>query len=284
MTFEFLIACRATPETNLHEILKGLLSEALENSQDEFDEDSIDQMIHIGHRRSGDEVVDDGGKTTRHSILGLTLELPEMDSAEAVVKHFARSLSEPDPIFHAVRFEDPLFQNELARHATDIFALEMKLRRVLSFIYLHAYQTQEATYDLLKDEQARPVTPQLGQQQMESQIENQFFHLIFSQYINLNNRPQPGLDDLRSLIRDSEQYDALREELLRSPIADEQDANLLSDLQELMDPIEQMRNCVAHYRRPSGRIIQNYSTTRPLLEERLNEYLAGLEQSGNSDR
>ena len=282
MTFEFLIACRATSEADLYEILKGLLSEALENSQNEFEEDSMNQMIRIGHRRYGDEAVDDDGKTTRHAILGLTLELPEMDSVEAVVNDFAKSLSEPGPIFHVVRFEDPLLQNELARHATEIFALEMKLRRVLSFIYLHAYQKEEDTYNLLKEEQTKPVTQASISQQMKSATENQFFHITFSQYINLNNRPQLKLENLRSLIRDSENYDVLRSELLRSPIITEKDSDFLSDLQELMEPIEKMRNCVAHNRRPSRGIIENYLATLPNLKARLNDYLTGLEHPGDS--
>ena len=277
MTFEFLIGCRAAAETDFYEILKGLLSEALENSQDEFEEDSIEQMIRIGHRRNGEEALEDGGERIRHTILGLTLELPEMDSTQAVLEHFARSLSEPGPIFHVVRFEDPLLQNELARYAAEIFALEMKLRRVLSFIYLHAYQRDEDTYDLLREEQSKPVTPQLTQQQMQDVKENQFFHLLFSYYVNLNKRQEPDLNNLRKLIRDSEQYDTLRGELLRSPIVNEQDSSLLSDLKELMEPVEQMRNSVAHNRRPSRRTMENYSTTRPRLDNRLNEYLASLE-------
>lgn len=282
MTFEFLIACRATSEADLYEILKGLLSEALENSQNEFEEDSMNHMIRIGHRRYGDEAVDDDGKTTRHAILGLTLDLPEMDSVEAVANDFAKSLSESDPIFHAVRFEDPLLQDELARHATEIFALEMKLRRVLSFIYLHAYQREEDAYNLLEEEETKPVTPKLESKQMMSATENQFFHMTFRQYINLNNRSQPKLENLRDLIRDSENYDVLRSELLRSPIITEEDSDLLSDLKELMEPIEKMRNCVAHNRRPSRVIIDNYLTTLPRLEARLNGYLSGLEHPGDS--
>ena len=277
MTFEFLIASRASSDSDFHEILKGLFSEALENSQDEFDEDSIGQMVRIRHCRSGDTVVADSGVTIQHAILGLVLELPEMDSVEAVVGHFVRSLLEPDSIFHALRFEDPLLQDQLARYASEIFALEMKLRRVLSFIYLHVYQRDEDTYNLLQEEQTKPLGAQPTQQQMQNASENQFFHLLFSQYINLNRRQEPDLNDLRKLIRDSEQYNTLRGELLRSPITNERDANLLSDLKELMEPIEQLRNCVAHNRRPSRRVTQNYSNTRPRLEQRLNDYLGSLE-------
>ena len=150
-----------------------------------------------------------------------------------------------------MKFEDPLVQDELAQRAAEIFALEMKLRRVLSFIYLYAYQGGNP-YNLLKEEQTRPMTQSLEPEHMMSVTENQFFHLTFGQYINLNNRQQPSLDDLRNMIRDAERYDALRDELLRTPIDNEADINLINDLKELMDPIEQMRNCVAHNEGPAA--------------------------------
>ena len=40
-----------------------------------------------------------------------------------------------------------------------------------------------------------------------------------------------------------------------------------------MDSIEAMRNCIAHNRRPSKRIVENYQNTRPLLDMMLDEYL-----------
>ena len=92
----------------------------------------------------------------------------------------------------------------------------------------------------------------------------------------MNNRQQPGLHEVLSMIRDLGQYDVLREELMRQPISDELDIDLLNELKALMNPIEQMRNCGAHNRRPSGEIRQNYSRTLSLLEQRLDEYLASL--------
>ena len=118
---------------------------------------------------------------------------------------------------------------------------------------------------------------------MKESVENQFFHITFSQYINLNKRRQPRLDDIIQMISNSEQYDSLREELVRklvrNPIENEYDTDLISDLKMLMDPIEQMRNCVAHNRKPTKRIKENYSITRPRLEERLDRYLADFEVS-----
>lgn len=277
MTFEFLIACHITSETDVHKILTELLFEALEANQDEFDEDSIDRMIQISHRRPGDEFVDDDGETMRHTLFGFTLELPEIGSAESVVDDFAKSLSASAPIFHAVKFEDTLFKDELAQLAAEIFALEMKLRRVLSFIYLHAYQREDTPYDLLKDDQISPMTKESNKEYMESVTENQFFHMTFSDYVSLNQRRQLQVPNILHIIRDSERYDVLRDELMRIPIDNEEDNELLNDLKRLMDPIERMRNCVAHNRKPSRRNRQSYPQARSDLENRLDSYLVGLE-------
>ena len=141
MIFNFLIACRPASDTNIQQILMDLLTEVLENNSYVFEEDAIADMIQFHHERFGGEIIDDDGVTTQHKLIGFALELPdEIESTREVVDEFAASLPDTPPIFHVVKFEDPLLQAELAGYAEEIFALEMKLRRVLSIIYLHAYQ------------------------------------------------------------------------------------------------------------------------------------------------
>lgn len=139
MIFEFLIACRMTGETDIGNLLTQLLADAIDyNSQDEFEENEINAMVRITHERTSAKADDDSAQTDQRSLIGFNLELPEMSSVEATVNHFANSLLDSGPIFHAVKFEDPLLKDELAERSVEIFRLEMKLRRVLSFIYLHA--------------------------------------------------------------------------------------------------------------------------------------------------
>lgn len=274
MTFEFLIACRHEPDMNIQKILTDLFAEVLENNSYVFEEDDITDMIQFRHERSGDEITDDG-VTNYHKLIGFALELPdEIESLRNVVDEFAASLPDTPPIFHVVKFEDPLLQAELAGYAKEIFALEMKLRRVLSIIYLHAYQDKESTFDLLCDETVNPsgqAKPEM--EQMKSATENQFFHLTFSQYKNLNQRPELRLPDIMQSIRNTEKYDTLRAEILRVPIEHEEDAEFLAGLEKRMDTIEQMRNCVAHNRRPTRSINDSYPDARSQLEERLDQYL-----------
>ncbi len=274
MTFEFLIACHPALDTNIQQILTNLLSEALYNNSNLFDEDAIADMIEFRYERSGGEITDDGGITPHHHLIGFALELSdEIESIREVVDEFATSLPDTPPIFHVVKFEDPLLRSELAVYAKEIFALEMKLRRVLSIIYLNAYQGKDP-FNLLREETVKTIGRQT-QDQMKIATENQFFHLNFKQYINLNQRPKSKLTatDILELIHNTEEYDAFRAEILRVPVEHEEDAEFLASLKNLMDPIEQMRNCVAHNRRPTQRITDNYPTACLDLEKHLDEYL-----------
>ena len=276
MTFEFLVSYRATDGMDVYQVLRDLLSQALVNSQDEFEEDAVDHIMRTNHKRSGEEIEGDDGNAGRFTILGFALELPEMDTGDAVVDDFAKSLSGSDVILHSLRFEDPLLQKELAQRAAEIFSLEMKLRRVFSFIYLDAYQRQDP-YDLLREEQVDPVTPNLLKRDMVDATENQFFHITFRQYIGLNQRRElRQVPQVLNVLRDSESYDAFREEVTRRPIANERDAELLDDLQSIMNPIEQMRNCVAHNRRPKVEDRQDYLDKLPILQKRLDRFLKDL--------
>ena len=273
MTFEFIITCHATTGIDIQELLTEQLIEALETNGNEYDEDAVGQMIQLRHERRSDE-----GETAPQTIIGFTVELlGETESPREVIDSFASSLSGIDPILHTVKFEDPLLQDKLAEYAPKIFALEMKLRRVLSIIYLHAYPSGKP-YNLLKDEKVQPHAKETPTpNEMKEVNENQFFHLTFSQYINLNQRLPIRPADLLELINDFEQYDAFRAEIVRArdlySISNKDDANLLASLKRLMDSIEKIRNCVAHNRRPSPKLTTNYDTAIGELENQLDQYL-----------
>ncbi len=285
MTFEFLITYRNSAGTDIGQILCDLLSKVLEENDNEFEEDDVDRMLGFHLERSLEESTNENGDKERKLLIGFTLELPD-DTAQiqTVVEEFTSALHETGPITHAVKFEDQLLRKQLAQRAEEIFYLEMKLRRVLSLVYLHAHK-HEGSYDLLRDDAAQPMAKERPQpEHMKAAAENQFFHLTFSQYIGLNQRPEIKPPVLLKILRDSDTYDALREEIGRMPIEDKDDTDFLAGLSARMNSIEDMRNCVAHNRRPNKRVVENYENARPLLDELLDEYLArwecGLEGEG----
>lgn len=277
MIFEFLVAYQRTDDTEIVATVRDCLAKVLEDNLNEFDDEAVERMIIPRLERLGDYVVDEEGNPHCRAQLGFAIDLPEeTESARIVVDEFAEALNTA-PVLHLVIFDDPLIRADLARWADEIYALEMKLRRVLTLVYLHAYPDSDP-YDLLREESVQPMAKERPQaKQMQERAENQFFHLTFSQYVELNRRPEFKHADLLKLIRDKEAYESFREELVRVPVQDEDDAELLAGLKERMDAIEAMRNCCAHSRRPSKNVIENYGNVRPLLDQLLDGYLAQWE-------
>jgi hypothetical protein len=275
MMFEFLLSYRDTSSTEVRTILEEVLTRVLEDNFNEFSPDEVAQMIVFGHQRLGKEENDNAGNNYQNIVLGFSLELPEeTNEAQTVLDEFAQTLLDTISDSHLVKFEDSLLLADLTRWAEEIFHLEMKLRRVLTLIYLHADPGQDP-YNLLKDEKEQPMAKDKpDSKQMKAAVDNQFFHLTFSQYVNLNTRPDPQLRELLTNIRNSANYDDLYTEINRKPIESEDDISFLAGLKNRMEAIEKMRNCVAHNRRPSSRIIENYENAHPLLNDLLDNYLS----------
>jgi len=275
MTFEFLIFYQNAFSSSIRETLVNVLTRVLVENYDEFDSDEVQQMVILRSERLGKEATDEAENTVQNVLLCFALELPEeTNEAQTVVKEFAEALVDTDPISHVFKFEDPLLQADLAHWAEEIFTLEMKLRRVLTLIYLYAYQDGDP-YNLLRDESTEPMGKKdLKSEDVKKALENEFFYLTFSQYRGLNKRPEiKQVTVLLETISSSETYDAFRAELNRVPVEHEEDAVFLAGLKERMDSIEKMRNCVAHNRRPSQAVINNYNTARPPLNQLLDNYL-----------
>lgn len=275
MNFRFLIAYKYSDGVDILSILHEILEDALVNNNNEYDVEDINHMIVPQQHRLGESITDQSGNTFQYILLSFTLEIPDETAySQEVIKEFVSVLPDTSPILHVLKFEDPLLQKELSRLAEEIFHLEMKLRCVLSLIYLHSYQNEDP-YSLLYEETVQPMAKERPKaEQMRVAAENQFFHLTFSQYINLNQRPEVKLPLLLENIRNIEQYEDFRAEILRLPVENEDDANLLAGLKERMDAIEAMRNCVAHNRQPARRVIENYDNARPILNQLLDIYLS----------
>ncbi|TRU23730.1 MAG: hypothetical protein EWV92_13010 [Microcystis aeruginosa Ma_MB_S_20031200_S102] len=276
MIFEFVMVYQQDSDTDIRQILIDTLTTSLQDNYDEFEPDTVEQMIIFQTQRIANQSTNQDGNTTQTIILGFTLDLPEeVNEAQTVVEEFAKALTEETtPISHIVKFEDSLLQADLARWSAEIFAIEMKLRRVLTLIYLNAYQGLEP-YKLLKDEKEQIATKEKPtDRDMQDNLENQFFHLLFSQYVNLNQRPDLKVSELLEKIRNFVQYEELQTEINRKPVQDSDDADFLAGLKNKINAIEKMRNCIAHHRRPSKTTKESYEKAEPEIKRFLDNYLS----------
>ncbi|MGH8646003.1 MAG: hypothetical protein ACREX4_16715, partial [Gammaproteobacteria bacterium] len=270
MIFEFIVIHQPQEGEPVLSILRERLREVLEANLNDVEDGTLARMVRTTFERAHPEDAEGHPR----AVLGFSLELPEeIASIREVVDEFTDALGTV-PFEHAVKCEDPLVRAELAARADELFALEMKLRRVLTIIYLHADPDADP-YDLLHEESMQPMASAKPQKdQMQTAAENQFFHLTFGQYANLNQRP--AIKDLGALIRSQETYETFRDELLRQPVEHEDDASFLASLKGRMDSVEKMRNAVAHNRRPSRKATNDYLNALPLVNQALDDYLAAL--------
>ena len=248
----------------------------LESSLEDYEIDLDDSMVHIRCQRSIDQPLLDRDNT----IISFALELPD-DSADlnAMVSDFSKVLQEHPLVGHAVKFEDPLLKLQLAKFAEELFGIEMRLRRVLSLIYLNANQLRDPFYLLVSEKNRIPERERQTEDQMRKSNQNELFYLNFSQYKNLNQRSETKLDDIVNMIQNAEDYEVLRkilQRIMQPPVTNRANAMFVSGLRDVMDAIEVMRNCVAHNRYPSQDIIDNYNNAKRRLDEDLDEYLDGL--------
>ena len=263
MTFEFLITCDKTPENDITQVI----AESLTQASSDFDE----SMVQVRHQRTVNDVSGNNGTT----IIGFALDLPEYATSDEITE-FTEKLLASSQVFHIVKFEDPLLRQYLAERADEIFALEMKLRRVFSLVYLNAYQLV-GPFNLLRGDRVNPQQEgRLVEERMEQHSENQFFFIEFSEYPRLNNLPDTRIANILTIIDVSDNYSKFRDEIKRlylRPVEDTEDINLFANMRRIINTIVTMRNCVAHNRRPTQDEIREYDRDLPQLEELLDNYL-----------
>jgi hypothetical protein len=269
------------------DLLRELLQQTLTANFDEISLDAVTYNVRFTLQRRAPDLFDENGQPIHRIICGFELLLPEGTAYLAtVLKDFSESLFNTDGVDHVLKFYDDNLLEQNAGLMHELFALEMKLRKALSLIYLAAYR--DDYYNLLRDESVKAFKKdgqKLTEAELKEPFENEFFHLLFSQYINLNKRPNPKPDDILNLLRDSDSFDTIKLELTRIPIEDGTDSDLIASLKQMLDPIEKLRNCVAHNRTPTDRIIQNYRNAHNELDRKLDEFLAlfTLEQAEGDD-
>ena len=100
--------------------------------------------------------------------------------------------------------------------------------------------------------------------------------MLFSHYPALNKRPQITFSTLLQAFDRVDDFIELKKEMHRQPVEKEEDAEFLAELKSNTESIEKMRNCVAHYRRPSKRIVENYTNAKVQLHDFLDDFLTRM--------
>ena len=277
MIVDYLVVCSSeinlSGEIGLKELLTEILKSALEAIDDEPPEDEVlEQQITIRYTKT---------RADSRWLCGFSVEFDSGEERLAeLIDDFSESLANctDEGIEHLLKLNDPQLQRTLRDYAEEIFEIEMKLREALSLIFVDTYG--QDFYTLLQDvditQAERPSV-----KRMQQFYENEFFFLLFSHYPRINNRKRPSQDGIFEYIQQSGNFEELKQRLTTNPITEERYVDFLASLRQRVDPIEKLRNCVAHNRSIPKRTLDNYNIAKDLL---LDEIKAFLEEQASDSK
>lgn len=279
MKVDFLIF--HSEATDLMEVILDSLSKAYEDNYDEPpDIEELHQSVTIRYSKRRIQTQENEDSVGAYFICGFSADFDMEDEKTGVklVKDFCQELAENDEVIkHVLKLNDPYLRKINRKYADEIFEIEMKLREAISLIFLDTYG--DNFYNLLTEVNVKPLEKDLKPEQMQARWENEFFYLLFSDYHKLNERKQPNsTKGLIQLIGQADNYEAFIHMLTSKPIRNEQYMDFLASLQTYVDPIEKLRNCVAHNRTISQRVIDNYETAKEPLISSIDSLLTEFEE------
>lgn len=259
---------------SLVQVIINNLSIAYQGSYEEPpDNQELSMAISVRHLKEHENVEADAD-SEESFICGFSVDFATEDAEKGseLVKAFCEEFADDSEmgVKHLLKLNDPYLQRINQEYAAEIFYIEMRLREAISLIFLDTYGND--FYDLLKDVTVRPWGNDPPLNQMQAHWENQFFYLLFSQYPQLNARKLPSkVNDLIQLIGQVDDFDSFKQMLTSRPIKNEKYSDFLTSLKTFVDPIEKVRNSVAHNRAIPQKIINDYETAKKELLEELEQ-------------
>ncbi len=205
-------------------------------------------------------------------IAGFNLEVPEDNIA--IISEFGQKLQDNENMYLILKYNDEVTQKEYKNYAKEIYDLEMGLREIISFIFLNTYK--EDYYNLLKEIKVKAQHLDKNnipnKEYYESHFENEFFFLLFSDYLKISELKELKSLDLIEIITNSNDYDDLKQKIQNRGIVKEKYQDFLAGIKQNIDSIEKMRNCIAHNRSFTETVINNYVEAKENLEHDINEF------------
>lgn len=207
---------------------------------------------------------------------------PDVDeeNEERFLLEFHDGIGGPNEgLMHLVKLYDSHLRRVRAKYADEIFEVEMKLREALSLILLDAHPF--APYDLLALSEIKFPGDKPSADELEKRRENELFFLLFSDYTKINSRKVPVWNNFLALAEEFDDWRLLKAQMLRSAVSNKRHTDFIASLQQNTDPIEKVRNCVAHNRSIPQRLADNYQQSYPKLLATIDAFLASEADSYN---
>lgn len=189
----------------------------------------------------------------------------DLSKYDDFINGFVSRLSTETGFVRLVKFVDELRNVEYQKYYNEVAEIEMKLREVFSYIFYNRYLVDEVDdlneYDIKLQGEPKKAD-------YISRFENPFFYFNINSYKDSFQRPR-GIPydikewkDIFSKIRNSTDFEVLKEMLEVKGVTSSEHTAFFIRIKEDVDSIEKLRNCIAHNRATTHRIVDNYEKSK----------------------
>lgn len=248
-----------TEDKDVKQELVKLLKSTFEDNYDEFSEEELDDCISIKYNKKIDEC---------KYLIGFDLIIEEIGTEIGdIISKFNDYLNSQENISLIIKFYDDNLYEVLSQIYKEIFSIEMRLREAVTLIFIDTYKSDY--YNLLKDLNIKlqfdgknnlKKDAEQKRDYLSKKFENEFFHIMFSDYIKLSNPRALKQEDLFSIAKNSNDFAEFKENIINRGVTNSDYISFIDEIKQIMDRLERIRNSVAHNRTLSDEDIENYET------------------------
>lgn len=192
----------------------------------------------------------------------------ERQNIQEFIFELSTLLQDNPSIIHITKYYDKNMQDEYSEYYRQLFELEMKLREVISFIFLDKYTSPyELTNEFSLSSHKNNDFKTKKEKDYKDNLENEFFYLLFSDYSKLNKNNLKKIDDtdIIKYMSEASDFDEFKTYLTSRGIVFERFRDFLAEIQVNVKIIENFRNCIAHNRSYFNPENSNDTTKKQLL-------------------
>lgn len=199
-------------------------------------------------------------------LVGFDLNLQEIYEERTLNFIYNNAIHSDLDIEHIFIYKDP----EIKLQGV-INGIEQSLREVLFYIFAQQYPND--IFNLFKEIDIK-LTGDHPRKEVEFKKlnENQFFYLLFTDYIKLSDLKPFSEKDLIKYIENNDKYSSLRDKIINRGITNENHKYFILSLKDIMDPIHKIRNCIAHNRNFSEDVYDNFLEAEDIFQEKIKDF------------
>lgn len=158
-----------------------------------------------------------------------------------------------------------------------IYKIEMRLREVISFIFLYRYYSIEHNSNEYEDFlKYNDIVPQFKKDEkitdLKKSNENVFYRISFSSYIKLLELKKIDHNQIFLSLNESFDFEDWRDEILQRWIQKESHIDFIESIKENMDSIEKIRNAIMHNRSITDSELSNYMLSYSELDKKVENF------------